>query len=151
VLVLVGRVAGHEADSTVADCEAKALASLVVDAAGGHGVEPAAGRIGFVVPVEDLPALGVALGPLGQHESGDVCDWHLHAISTDGVQAQADVMDHANVAEVLAQVAALRPQQRLVIVVRVEVRQPHLKSMAPDTSFQYAFSIDSKNNYIWTI
>lgn len=75
VLAPVSKVGRHEADSAIADSDAKALTSLAVDAAGGHCVKPATGRIGLVILIENLPALGVPLGPLGEHNGG-VADLH---------------------------------------------------------------------------
>lgn len=144
VLVPVSRVAGHEADSTITDCDAKALVSPAVDAVGRLGIKPATGRIGFIVPVDDFPALGVALGPLGEHKSGPV--WHLHAITTEGIQALADVMKHANAAKVLSQVAALRPQQRLIIIVWVELHQYHLKSTTQTINLHSPLTQRCKNH-----
>ena len=106
-----------EADGAVADCDAQALCSLAADAYRGLGLGmPAVGRL--TIPGGHLPALEVALVRIREYKSGS---------PVDGVQVEADVMHHADAAEVLAQVAALRPQHRLDEIVRAKLRQPHLK------------------------
>jgi len=106
--------------------EAAALVGLAVDAAGGLGEKPAAGLVGLDAPVEDLPALGAAPGPLRERDGRAVS--HAAAVvlvAGQGVEDHVDVVQHADAAEVPAQVAALRPQHRLVEVLRVELHQPH--------------------------
>ena len=52
-------------------------------------------------------------------------------VAVEGVEVEADVVHHADAAEALADVAALGPQHGLVLVLRVEGHQLHLKSEVP--------------------
>ena len=136
VLVLVARVRRRQAHAAVADGHAEPVVRLAVDADRrlavavrrvGGGAAAAAG-VGLVAPGEDLPALVVALGPLPQHHGGAVVHAAVVLVAVEGVEVEPDVVHHADAAEALANVAALRPQHRLVLVLRVERHQLHLKT-----------------------
>jgi hypothetical protein len=70
-------------------------------------------------PGQDLPALVVALGPLPEHHGGAVVDAAVVLVAVEGVHVEVDVVHHAHAAEAVADVAALRPQHRLVNVLGV--------------------------------
>lgn len=108
VLVLVVSVGGSEADGAVVHGEAETLVGHAVDAAGGLGVKAAAGLVGLVAPVEDLPALGVAAGPFCEREGRGVPQAAAFLVAEQSVKAHVDVVYHADAAQVPAQVAALR-------------------------------------------
>jgi hypothetical protein len=80
--------------------------------------------VGSVVGL-DLPALVVALAPLPEHDVGAVTDAAVPLVAVEGVEVEVDVVDHADAAETVADVAALRPQHRLVQKVRVVGHQAH--------------------------
>jgi hypothetical protein len=58
----------------------------------------------------DLPALVVALAPLPEHDLGAVADAAMPLVTVEGVEVEVDVVHHADAAEAVADVAALRPQ-----------------------------------------
>jgi len=79
-----------------------------------------------LTPGEDLPALVVALAPLPEHDVGAVAHPAVVLVAVEGVEVEVDVVHHADAAEAVPDVAALRPQHRLVLVVGVVRHQLHL-------------------------
>ena len=127
VLVLVPRVGGRKARRPVAHRQAVVLAAGLAEDA--HGVHAAVGprrgvRLGS--PRQDLPALVLALAPLPEHDAGAVVHAAVVLVAVEGVEVEAGVVHHADAAEALAHVLALRPQHRRVLLVRVERRELHL-------------------------
>jgi hypothetical protein len=132
-LVLVSGVGGREDDGAVAGREAVFLAGLGEDAHGVHGWPSAVTGTGAGVdggvrlgPRQDLPALVVPLAPLPEHDGGAVVNAAVVLVAVEGVEAEAVVVHHADAAEPLAHVLALRPQHRRVLIRRVERHQLHL-------------------------
>jgi hypothetical protein len=81
-----------------------------------------------LTPGDDLPALVVALTPLPEHDLGAVVDAAVILVAMEGVEVEVDVVHHADAAEPLAHVLALRPQHGLVQVLRVVSHKLHLQS-----------------------
>lgn len=74
-----------------------------------------------------LPSLVLALEPLPEDDGGSITDAAVVFVAVEGVEVQADVVDHPNAPEALPRVVALRPQDRLVQVLGVVGDESHLR------------------------
>jgi len=70
---------------------------------------------------ESLPALVVALGPMPESDNGAIV-----LVIKEGVEVEVDAVQRADAPEAMPHITALRPQHRLVRVVRIVLHELHL-------------------------